>query len=304
MSELAANNPLDLLDVFWTELSPNRAVVYARLTGHEYRADWRLTGTIRGPHSARHETLPATIAFQDLGPGPTQLARAVVPDPSDWSPQAPNVYQIIIELHREGSEPLRTERRIGFKPIRAAERYLLREGKTWVPRGVLVEWVSEADYLPVREHQPVLVLPSLTEPTLEWASQQGAYVAVRFSGTTDAIARDLRRFAAWPAAWLAIIDCAAGFDYREVAPNLVLAQVLQDECRLQPWCQALWAADSLGPAMLRGCLGLGKPTLVYRNDPRQPSLLEVRASCDALQRDLAPIGQFAGYFVESIDFRD
>lgn len=304
MSGTKPHKSLDSLDVFWTELSPNRAVVYARVNGCEQGAGWRLSGTIRGPHSAKHQTLSATISFQDLGPGPTLLARAIVPDPSYWSPQAPNLYEVSVELHRDGAESLVVRRQLGFKAIRVGERYLLREGKPWVPRGVVVKWVSEADYLAARSEQLFVVLPTITEATLDWASRQGAYVAATFSGTSDQIASQLRQFNAWPAALVAIIDCSAGVDYREVTPNLLLAQVVNDECRLQPWSQALWAADTIGAAHLRKCLGFGKPVFVFRHDERQPSLLEVRKSCDALQRDLAPIGQFAGYFVESIDFRD
>ena len=43
--------------------------------------------------------------------------------------------------------------------------------------------------------------------------------------------------------------------------------------------------------------GVALPVVVFRPLERQCSVDEARAACDRLQRDLAPLGQYAGYIV-------
>ena len=59
-----------------------------------------LRGTLRGPYCQRAETLPAEIAFRDLGPKDMGLAEAIVPDPCVWSPELPHLYQADVEARQ------------------------------------------------------------------------------------------------------------------------------------------------------------------------------------------------------------
>lgn len=286
----SADTPLDALEVFWAELSPARGVVYARLGGLAYRDGWRLSGTIRGPRSVRHQTLPATFAFADLGPGPTHLARAVVPDPSYWSPESPNLYDVTIELHRDGEPTLVERRLLGFRPIQVGPRYLLREGKPWIPRGARLESLSGFSFDAAREQSLVVRVDGASlpdEPFFEQASSQGVYVAVDLAGTTAEIQRGIDRCARWPAAFLAFvtrIDDPEGLAKLD-RQNLILAA--GDER----------AEVVFGDARAAGLTFAAKPTIAVRPVPSPVDVAAARAACDALQRDLAPRGPFAGYFV-------
>lgn len=280
-----SDNPLSSLDVFWTELSPTRGVVYARLTDVECRAGWRLTGTIRGPRSIRHQTLPATVPFQDLGPGPTHLARAVVPDPSYWSPESPNIYDVTIELHRDGEPTLVEQRMLGFRPIRAGERYLQREGKTWIPRGAMIGTLSDLSFDQARELGLVLRHSGtslLDDSFFEQASSQGIYLAVDLGGDRAKIQRDINEYSRWPAVFMAFIvqledpESLASLDRQ----NLIVV-----------------ARDERADVVYGSELAATKPTIAVRPIEAPHDLLAARAACDQLQRELAPRGPFAGYFV-------
>src|SRR4051812_6948047 len=96
-------NLLDNLDVFYCELTPARATVYARLEGLGSTAGLSLTGYVRGPRCFYSKTLPATFRLQDAGPGPSLLAKSLVPDPCYWSPETPHIYDVTVEL-RNGAD--------------------------------------------------------------------------------------------------------------------------------------------------------------------------------------------------------
>ncbi len=300
MLGVVADDPLASLDVFWTELSPTRAVVYARLTGVAYRAGWGLSGLIRGPRSVRHQTLPTTLSFTDLGPGPTHLARAVVPDPSYWSPESPNIYDVTIELRRDGEPSLVEKRVLGFKPIRPGTRHLLREGKPWIPRGVRVVDQCPLDLAGAREQRLVLVLSETNEEPLYEASRQGANVALEVAGSSEDIVKQLRWSSRSPAVGFAVVrgQSAAAGQFREAAPNIILAQCIEG-ARAEVWGDIVWVpygGTNIDAAWLRT---LDKPIFWSAPIGSCDPLEEARRNCDQLQALLVRegYGQFAGYFV-------
>src|SRR5262249_17931911 len=72
----------------------------------------------------------------DLGPGPTLLARAVIPEPSFWSPDVPSIYDVTVKLRR-GDEVVATARHeIGLRNFGIRRQYFVLEGKRWTLRGV------------------------------------------------------------------------------------------------------------------------------------------------------------------------
>ena len=82
------------LDVFHGDLTVNRAYVYARLPRPTDDRGLSIVGQVRGPRCKLAETLPVTSPLVDLGPGPTLLAQALVPDPVFWSPDLPAIYDV------------------------------------------------------------------------------------------------------------------------------------------------------------------------------------------------------------------
>src|SRR5262249_42557175 len=90
-------------------------------------------------------------------------------------------------------------------------------------------------------------------------------------------------------------------DFRReiVAPNILILQRTSpgDPLICQPWADA-FLADTADPLFLAQVSSLAElPMLVAHPLFRPMPIDEARAACDALQRDLAPVGQFAGYIV-------
>jgi hypothetical protein len=285
------------LDVFYGDLTVNRAFVYARLPRLE--GDLFLAGQVRGPRCLHAETLPLTSPLVDLGPGPTLLARALVPDPVFWSPDLPAIYDVTVNLLR-GTEVIASERReIGLRSFGVRGQRFYLEGKPWVLRGVRDR--STTAKLPRAWHEfsAAYVASSESNENVAEASQFGALAVVEVAAE-DAPA-GLRRLALQPGVALAVIrgDLPPNFKRSDVAPNLLLVQVTAGGEPLirEPWADALLieTADPLLVARIAPQAGL--PVLVSR--PLQIALPidQARAACDSLQRDLAPHGQFAGYIV-------
>ncbi|MBW8884062.1 MAG: hypothetical protein JF612_04635 [Planctomycetia bacterium] len=286
------------LDIFYGELTVNRASVYARLPRPADDAGLRLTGKVTGPRCFNTRTLPTTSHFCDLGAGPTLLSRALVIDPSYWSADVPSIYDLVIDLRR-GAKILATARReIGFKALGVRNHAFVLQGKHWVLRGVCASSVK--DLLPREWHAASAVfVTDEMDARLAEASQRGTMAVVELRGAADEIIDRLRILAMFPAAIMAVIHghLPRQFAIKGVAPNLLLAQPLDPirEFMLQPWAHAIWAEWSDAGAIAKLQTTTNLSVVAVRRLQSPLPIDQARAACDKLQRDLAEIGQFAGY---------
>jgi len=289
------------LDVFYGELTTAAAYVYARLPRPSGGQDLKLTGIVRGPRCLHAATLPLTARLSDLGPGPTVLARALIPDPSSWSPDLPAIYDVNIQVLSDG-QVIATERReLGFRALGVRRTGFVMEGKPWVLRGIHQSSTSAA--LPREWHDAsaAYVASQPTSEALAEASQFGALAVVQIdAGQTD-IEHCLREVSKEPSVALAVIqgasaDCAT---FSNVAPNVLLAQAIDagSEPVVMPWAKAAWVAarDPIWLGQLQQAFRL--PIVAVRSLEYSQPLEIARAECDRLQRELVTIGQFAGYVV-------
>jgi len=111
----------------------------------------------------------------------------------------------------------------------------------------------------------------------------------------------LRILAMFPAAIMAVIHghLPRQFGIKGVAPNLLLVQPLDPvrEFVVQPWAHVIWA-ESSDIDILRDLNATSdRPVVAVRRLKSPLRVDQGRAACDELQRDLAAIGQFAGYIV-------
>jgi hypothetical protein len=289
------------LEVFYGEFTTARAVVYARLPREAGGAHLTLSGSVRGPRCLHAHTLPATFSLVDLGPGPTLLARAIVTEPTPWSPELPAIYDVTVQMHR-GSELAATERReIGFKPLGRRGSQLIFGGKNWVLRGV--HQASTTATLPRAWHDAgaALVASHLDEEALSEASQWGSLSVVTVPSGDDAVA-SLRALARYPAAAIAVLrgEVPADFSKSALCPNVLLAHEidpLAPATAFPAWADiGLFQADN--SHQLRSIMtATRRPLIAVRTLESPVDLPLARSACDALQRDLAPLGQFAGYIV-------
>jgi Glycosyl hydrolases family 2 len=291
---------LDQLDVFYGELTVNRACVYARLPRPDGGELWSLTGQVRGPRCLHAQTLPVSAKLVDQGPGPTLLARAILPDPCFWWPDLPAIYDVTIEL-RQGTEVVASARReLGLRSLGIRGRNLVLNGKPWVLRGVSTYATTER--LPRAWHEASAAYvceDSDLEPLAE-ASQWGALSVVHFDQPADQATRRLRELARHPGVAIAVVlgQLPADFRKSQVAPNLLLADHigLDNVFTVEPWADLLFVTAD-GPDHLHDAVAAEKPVVITRYLEPPVGLGEARAACDTLQRDLAPLGQFAGYIV-------
>ena len=294
---------LTQLDVFYGDLTANLAYVYSRLPRPADDAGLSRTGFVRGPRCLHAETLPLTAKLVDLGPGPTLLARALVPEPCFWSPDLPAIYDITVNLVR-GTEIIATERReIGLRAVGVRDGHLFLDGKRWVLRGVSSKSTKATMPRVWHESSAAFVATDADSESLAEASQWGALtVAFVLDAPERPLISRLRELANYPAAAIAAIQRPLPNDLNkaQVAPNVLLAQWISPENghRPEPWADLLLVCADEMDIFTEIAANAQAPIIAARFlDDHLQDLESARAACDVLQRDLAPIGQFAGYIV-------
>jgi hypothetical protein len=290
---------LDDLDVFYGELTPARAMVYARLEGLENTDGLSLGGFVRGPRCFYSKTLPATFRLQDAGPGPSLLAKSLVPDPCYWSPETPNIYDVTVELRR-GQDVIASEvRQMGFKPLGIAGRFFTWEGKPWVMRGVSIPSSAGFSIAPWREHSATLVGSGLPNEQLREASEKGVlYFDIGHANCTETeYLSEAKRLARYPSVAIANL-CLPTENVRKLMPNIIATCISDLRGIAKQILQGILVYRPRQQIELEALTALNVPLLVFRPAAKMNhSIGQARAACDKLQAELAPIGQFAGYIV-------
>ena len=290
------------LDVFYGDLTAARAYVYARLPRPADDAGLSLAGQVRGPRCRLAQTLPITAALVDLGPGPTLLARALVPDPVFWSPDLPAIYDVTVNLLRGAEIVATAHRQIGLRSLGVRGRDLVLNGKRWVLRGVSTSSTASRDPRDWHAAQAVYMDDDSGLEALTEASDWGALVLITLlTHETPAIPR-LRLLTHFPAVGIGAPRGALPADFRksQVAPNLLLAQQLTEASGVhrEPWADLLMVRADDRDMVAQAAAKFGElPIIAVRHHEPPVDLATARAACDILQRDLAPLGQFAGYVV-------
>lgn len=298
-------------DVFHGELTANHAHLFVRVPRTPDLANCTLHGYVHGPRCEYAHSLPARFALQDLGVGPTLLARATLTDPCLWTSDLPQLYDVQVELRRGTEVIAREKRMLGLRGIgvhKGPSPRLVREAKTWVPRGVALELLESPDAVSLREELLVGICSLPPLDLLVEASRRGLYLIARLDAERQDLPAALRNLARWPAVLMAVIRGGAKFDrsLQQVAPNLLLAQEVDlsapqgpDALEPRPWATALVAELEPGKTLQSaGEINASLPWLFLRSVATgNLSPAEARAECDRLQRDLAPAGQFGGYLI-------
>lgn len=290
---------LPLLDVFFGELTVHRACVYVRLPRPLNDEGMEIAGEVRGPRCRLAETLPVTTPLVDLGQGPTLLARAVVPDPTFWSIDTPAIYDVMVNLLHHGETLATVHRSIGLRPLGVRNGQFRSAGKNWVLRGVRASSTMAAS-LAEWHYASSSYIANYQADWLVEASEFGVLGVVEVEAQKD-IPQQLRLLALHPAVMMAVVPVAPGphLKLTGIAPNLLLAQALPPLGPFMPqtWAQAIWA-ESADHAVLSNLQTSSKlPIIAVRKLSAPVAIGDARAACDDLQRDLASVGQFAGYVV-------
>ncbi len=133
-----------------------RAEVFLRVAAPAAAGRLQLVGRLAGPQCRRAITLPVTARLEDVpGPGAGMvtspaaeprsqpaLARAVLTEPSFWTPELPNLYRLEASLRCEGRDLTVIDRLVGLRRLGVRGRSFWLDGRRWVPRGVACESVG------------------------------------------------------------------------------------------------------------------------------------------------------------------
>ncbi|MBI2477496.1 MAG: hypothetical protein HYV60_02235 [Planctomycetia bacterium] len=113
----------------------------------------------------------------------------------------------------------------------------------------------------------------------------------------------LRSLTRWPGVAIVILptDCVVDDELRAAAPNLLFAQRIDGTAPkpLADWAQVAFC-DATEVEMTESW---EVPIVAERRLNGDYALIEARRECDHLQRDLAPLGDFAGYVVHCPQLR-
>jgi len=289
----------DEIDVFYGRVTHSSAQVYVRVSSLVGGREWSIAGRVRGPIAPGTRTLPTTVALADLGTGATLLGSCSIPDPAFWTTQLPCVYEVHIQLLHNGEVVETATRSLGIRFFGASGRNLLWQGKRWVLRGVSPDVFDIQELDAFRDNAGVLVVKHPADATLDAASKAGVLLAVE--PARDELLQNLRSLSRWPAVAIVILpsDLAGDEDLRAVTPNLLFAERSNSGSAAAPadWAQLIFC-DSTNVAELRDVKRqLPLPIVAERRLHGDYTLAEARRECDHLQRDLAPLGDFAGYVV-------
>lgn len=289
------------IQIFYGAATNTSAQVYAQVKSVSDLSGLRLTGCVRGPRAEEVRTLPTSIDLADLGPGQSLLARAVVPDPSFWSPDVPAVYDVTVELRDQQRIRETVKRSLGIRHFGARGSSLYLAGRRWVLRGIMADRIDSDDVDLLLATNASIVSFSPSQKLCEIASRRGVVVAALLPGSESSIRKELLRLSLWPAVAVAIIDrdVSPTADLKSAAPNIELAQLRRAG---QPGAVASWA--TVAACLANDTAELGelcrdekRPVLAIQSMDPKMRMSDRRAACDLLQRDLAPFGDFAGYIV-------
>jgi hypothetical protein len=293
---------LEQLDLFCGEITPQRAVVYARCPLPETAGKWKLAGRLRGPMSKFGGTLPANSALQDLGPGKTLLAKALVPDPCRWTPSHPSHYLADVELFHNGELVERIRRTFAIRQLVVQSGGLFLASERTILRAARSASVLSHDIAAWHEVPLVRVINQWDDAMLNQALLEGCLLVADCTHiAADQLQDTIRRLSSHSAVGIAILHSSfADWDtLRKIAPNLLFAASLTGTVGISAPALIWSAADPSAEAAQR-LSTYPMPIIVERRlskDEHAASPSDARLACDQLQADWAPFGQFAGYVV-------
>jgi hypothetical protein len=295
--------PIDVsqLVVFHGDLNQNLAHVYVRLSVAG-ATNLRLRGHVRGPRSALTRTLPASIPLSDLGPGPTALARALVPDPCFWEPGQPFLYDVDVEVCHDDRVVGALHQTLGLRRLGIQGGQLLWESRPWVLLGCHDASVETSSWHAWRAERMARVVRDPAEHLCRQASEEGVVLIAQLAAAThDGLQQEIHRVGKW--ASVALIEVPtpppAMADVRTRAPNVLWAERVSEPV---PPTLSDWADLGIGDVSARGVSRqlpgtTTIPWIALRRLSSPAPLVEAARQCRAWYAELSENGPCLGCLV-------
>jgi hypothetical protein len=275
-----------------------------------------LTGTLTGPECRHAITLPVTAKLATVPGSPAGLApeaadsvvaRAILTEPSFWTPELPNLYRLEARLDAAGSERAVWRRRVGLRRLGVRGRSLWLDGRRYVPRGLAAP-AERVDLTAFRAASLAAVVPDPSDDFLTRADAEGLAVIGLLAADTgrpldaEAAVAAVVRWAWHPAVIGAVVP-------RGVAAEQA-SEIASATRGRRGTLLVVWEADGMlpPPAVPAGIDLLvvalppdGLPHEAWRTEPPVPLIARrtgppaagsepTRRGCDALQTALAAWG--------------
>lgn len=272
--------------------------------------DAQITGTLTGPRCRHATTLPTAIPLRPLAGDGRAAARALVTEPSFWTPELPNLYELVAEARTPAGVSAATRRLVGLRRLGVRGRSIWLDGRRWVPRGGAASNES-FDPARFRAEQLTALISDPTPEVCAAADAIGVPIVARFGdeAASEAILDHMAALAQHPAAVMAVLPgqhVAAIGASRSTGTMLVAVEVdaaEQPPMTLAPGVQCLVARIAPGAMPLDAWRDHAPavPIVAWREGAG-----DGRRACDLLQADLAawacaggrtPMWDWAGYIV-------
>jgi len=300
-AESSGAGPLDSLQLILGETSPVESHVHLRTDGFVGDASWSLSGSIAGPECMYAHTLSTTVALRARLSGARQVGEGLIPDPCYWTPEMPYLYRARVELRQGARISSQREIAFGIRPLGVQGRSLVFAGQRWVLRGVFQSEAPGVDLAAWHDAGAAMRATDPDDELCEAASRIGVLIVADLSRAQNGIESRLLRLSRWPAVGFAILpaNVAVTAEVRRAAANMLLAyevDALRSSADRANADVLLVNADE--PQRFADLVRDAKqPAVAVRPAGRQADVAAPRKLCDRLQRDLAQIGDFAGYVV-------
>jgi hypothetical protein len=305
MSEtsIPVESVLEELEVFFGAANNAEAAVYVQLPKNaSLPDDVQITGSVNGPGCKYAHTLPATVALRNLDPGPFSLAEARIPDPCFWTPEEPYLYTVEVTAQL-GEEVLATQRRtLAIRRLGVQRNSLFLDAKRWVPRAVAIESSSAPSLDDCHAATLGCVVDDPSDDMCGQATQIGVLLVAKITTDAGDVTAEVQRLARFGAVGFVIVENPppATDEMSNVARNVVLCHLVCDDRSgdtLPSWAETIvYEVEDLQRAA-QFAAECALPVIAWRRSAETNHPAAARVACDALQRDLAPHGDFAGYFV-------
>lgn len=271
-----------------------------------------LTAAVSGPRSLRARTLETTVSMSPVDDDGL-LWRAVLEDPCFWTPGEPYLYAAQFELRSDDGRPQTLGQPLGVPVLVARGDKLELEGKNWVVRGAQISNAAAA-LAACRDSSTALYVDDPNDALCHEASRQGVLLIAnlcdlpeRERESPDRAQAALRRLARWPATGIVLLpnQVQLSATLRGETAHVIRGAVFDASSRPPDWAQLLVVAAA--DVVKARTVAAGRAVMVrsrplppeHARSSDEPALAVARArqSCDSLQAELAPVGQFAGYLV-------
>ncbi|MEX2172023.1 MAG: hypothetical protein WD851_22065 [Pirellulales bacterium] len=273
-----------------TEATESLARVRLRPTDMKLPTGATLGGTLAGPRCRYARTLPAVFPVRDVN----GTAEVLVTEPCYWTADLPFLYDLRIEVRNGGTIIESREQPIGLRRLSVRGSSVFVEGKRFVFRAARLPSDKPIDWQAWRDARLAMYVVDPDEELCQSASEQGIWMVAEMSGgslpnhvmncpavaivvVTPAELASAERLSG--GALIGARTTDDGFVPKAPNPDLLVREV-QD--------------IAVSKRELAGC---PRPVVVIRSHESFTSLAAARATCEQLQRDLAPELNLAGYIV-------